>query len=245
MNKRLTMFGVLVLLSCAALAHASGAGPGVGADEALSLLKEGNARFVSGQMIHPRQDAARREQTAAGQNPFATVIGCSDSRDVVEQLFDQGVGDLFTIRVAGNPAHADVAGTAEYGAEHLGVHLLVVLGHAKCGAVVAAVASVAEGKKAGGNIDFLIAPILPAAAKAKHDFPELSGDALVEKAVTYNVWQSIDDLFRQSPILRGLVKEGKLTVVGAVYDIATGQVNWLGAHPEQARLLAYASGPDH
>lgn len=241
MRKRSVFFGMFVLLACAALAYASGPAAGVGADEAVRMLKAGNERFVSGQMTHPRLDAARRGETATGQKPFATVIGCSDSRDVVEQLFDQGIGDLFVIRVAGNPSHQDVVGTAEYGAEHLGTQLLVMLGHTKCGAVTAAVA----GEKVGGNIDALIAPILPAVATAKKDFPNLSGGELVEKAIIANVWQSIDDLFKQSPILRGLTKEGKLKVVGAVYDVASGQVKWFGEHPDQARLLAYTSGPAH
>lgn len=208
------------------------------------MLTQGNARFVSGRMTHPRLDAARRVETSAGQKPFAAVIGCSDSRDVVEQIFDQGIGDLFVIRVAGNPAHQDVVGTAEYGAEHLGTQLLVVLGHTKCGAVTAAVSALA-GEKAGGNIDALIAPILPAAAAAKKDSPNLTGDELVEKAIIANVWQSIDDLYKQSPVLRDLTKEGKFKVLGAVYDIASGQVKWLGEHPEQAKLLAYTSGPAH
>jgi len=241
MRKKLALFAAFVMLACAALAYASATGVGVSAEAALHMLTEGNARFVSGQMAHPRLDAERRAQTAAGQKPFATVIGCSDSRDVVELIFDQGIGDLFVIRVAGNPAHTDVVGTAEYGAQHLGTQLLVVMGHTKCGAVVAAV----SGEKAGGNIDALIEPILKAAAAAKKDFPNLSGDELVDKAVTYNVWQSIDDLYRQSPILRGLTKEGKLTVLGAVYDVASGQVKWLGEHPEQDKLLAYTSGPAH
>jgi carbonic anhydrase len=245
MRRKIAVFALGVMLACAALAAAAGTGGGVGAEDALRLLNEGNARFVSGQMTHPRLDAARREETAAGQKPFATVIGCSDSRDTVEQIFDQGIGDLFVIRVAGNPAHQDVVGTAEYGVEHLGTQLLVVLGHSKCGAVIAAVSTVEGGKKVGGNIDALIAPILPAAARAKKDFPDLTGEALVEKAITYNVWQSIDDLYRQSPLLRDLTREGRLKVLGAVYDIATGQVKWLGEHPEQTRLLAYTSGPAH
>jgi carbonic anhydrase len=241
MRQRIVLFAVFVLLACAALAAASSPGAGVSPEAATQILKEGNTRFVSGKMTHPHQDMARLAETAAGQKPFATVIGCADSRATVEAIFDQGVGDVFVIRVAGSPAHVDVVGTAEYGVEHLGTQLLVVLGHTKCGAVTAAVA----GGKAGGNIDALIAPIAPAAAAAKKDFPALSGGELVEKAILANVWQSIDDLYKQSPILRAFTKEGKLKVVGAMYDIATGQVKWLGEHPDQAKLLAYTSGPAH
>jgi carbonic anhydrase len=202
------------------------------ADQVLSDLKAGNERFVSGAATHQRQDAARLAETAGGQHPLATVITCSDSRVPPELLFDMGLGDLFTIRVAGNVCDTDEIGTAEYGAEHLGTPLLVVMGHSSCGAVKA----VCTHAEVGGSIPALVDNIIPAVERA-HAESGLEGDALVPAAVEANVWQSISDMISGSEDVRELMHAGKLTVVGAVYDISTGKVAWLGEHPEEAALL--------
>jgi methyl-accepting chemotaxis protein len=213
----------------------------VSSPEALQNLQLGNVRFATGKSVHPNLTAERRAEVAKGQNPFATILTCSDSRVPAEAIFDQGLGDLFVVRVAGNVAKTDEIGSIEYGAGHLGTPLLVVMGHSSCGAVKA----VLEGAEVHGNIPKLVDTIVPAVEKAKIDHPGLPGAQLLAKAVEANVWRAIDNTFENSAIIRDLVKAGKLKVVGAVYDLASGSVQWHGEHPEQARLLAYTSGASH
>ncbi|MEW5773267.1 MAG: carbonic anhydrase [Thermodesulfobacteriota bacterium] len=225
---------LLVVLCFAVPALAGSGGPGVSPDQALDMLKQGNARFVAGKAAHPNLTLQRLQETAAkGQKPFATVLACSDSREPVELLFDQGVGDVFVIRVAGNVSDVDEVGSIEYGVGHLGAPLLVVLGHTQCGAVTA----VATDAKVGGSIPQLVDNIAPAVARAKTKAAGLPQGELVEKAVQENVWQSIADAFTRSEEIRRLVSAGKLKVVGAVYDLGSGAIEWMGAHPDQAGLL--------
>lgn len=203
-------------------------------EQVLTALKDGNARFVESRAKAPHRDADRRADTAKnGQRPNATVIACSDSREPVEILFDQGIGDLFVIRVAGNVASTDEIGSAEYGCDNLGTPLLLVLGHTACGAVTAVVTHA----EVHGSIPALIAPIKPAVEKAQKEHPELHDKELVPAAIEANVFQSIEDALKRSATLRQRVKDGKLRMEGAVYDLATGQVKWLGAHPQQKALL--------
>jgi methyl-accepting chemotaxis protein/carbonic anhydrase len=208
-------------------------------DQAIEKLKQGNDRFVAEKNAHPNLTMGRRESTAQnGQQPFATILGCSDSRAPVEAIFDQGVGDLFIIRVAGNVSDTDEIGSIEYGAGHLGTPVIVVLGHTQCGAVTAVV----TGAEVHGSIPRLVDNIGPAAEAARLKHPELNGNDLVPAAVQENVWQSIDDLFKASEEIRGLVSEGKVKVVGAIYELHSGKVQWIGEHPGQSRLLAYEGG---
>lgn len=237
-----------VLLLCAVLPAAGRAAsgpvelPGITADEALARLADGNARYRRGIPVRPDQDAGRRADLARGQQPFAIVLSCSDSRVPPEIVFDQGLGDLFVIRVAGNTAGVDETAAVEYGAEHLGAALCVVLGHSNCGAVKAAVA----GAQVHGNLAKVLAAISPAVERARRANPGLTGDPLLAAAVEANVWLSIETLFARSEIVRTLVAQGRLRVVGAVYDLAGGEVRWLGSHPEQQRLLETAGGgPAH
>jgi carbonic anhydrase len=204
------------------------------ADEIIAQLKQGNERFASGKPTYPHESLMRRAEVAAGQHPIATVISCSDSRVPPELLFDEGIGDLFLVRVIGNIGGADETGSAEYGVEHLGTPLLVVLGHASCGAVTAAVNHL----EVRGSIPPLLAHIQPAVQTARKAHPELKGNDLVPAVVEANVWHSIQELFARSEIIRTKVRSDKLKVVGAIYDLKSGQVNWLGAHPHQATLLA-------
>ena len=200
----------------------------------LSLLKEGNVRFVDGKSSHPNQEISRRaELAAAGQEPSATILACSDSRDPVELIFDRGVGDLFVVRVAGNVAGLSELATMEYGVTHLGTPLLIVMGHSKCGAVTAAV----KGAELHGHLPSLISLIQPAADKAKISVPE---EEFVPRAIELNVWQQVENIFAKSALIREFAAAGKVQIVGAVYDIATGKVQWLGQHPEIDRLLAEA-----
>ncbi|MCP4584301.1 MAG: HAMP domain-containing protein [candidate division Zixibacteria bacterium] len=218
---------------------ASGDGPGVSPDKAYSLLKEGNKSFYSEQAQHPNLLGDRRYQTTTGgQHPFATVITCSDSRVMPEMVFDQGVGDVFIIRVAGNVCDVDEVGSIEYGVDHLGTPIMVVLGHSNCGVVTAVVTNA----EVHGSIPPLVDNIIPAAEKTKHEHADLQGKDLVPYAVSNNVWQSIDDLFKSSPVTRERVSAGKLMVIGAVYHIEDGKIEWLGEHPEQTRLLSYSGG---
>lgn len=206
------------------------------AHQALAKLELGNARFVEGKSIFPRLDAARREQTFAdGQFPFASIITCSDSRVPVELIFDQGIGDLFVVRVAGNICAIGGLGSVEYGIGFLGTPLLVVLGHRDCGMVAAALA----GDELPGSLPALVEHIKPALSRVQASGE--SGDELMRTAIRENVWQSIEDLFTRSRTVGERVKAGALKVIGAVYDTEGGAVNWLGEHPEQESLLGKTS----
>lgn len=236
-----TVFSLMVMVTvlCQGFCWAAGDAPAMSADDALRLLKEGNSRFIATSVQHPNQDVARRNSTAAkGQQPFATILSCSDSRVPVEVLFDRGVGDIFVIRVAGNVANADETGSMEYAVDHLGTPLLVVLGHTKCGAVTAVVKS----EDLHGNIIPIGKAIFPAVAAARAGNPNSPAEALLNEAIKANVWQAIEDVFRTSPAIVGKVKAGKLKVEGAVYDIESGNVTWMGKHPKQDKLVSDKGG---
>ncbi len=216
--------------------HAPGA---VSAYDALMLLQSGNDRFASGQPSHPNTDSARRSETATnGQQPFAVVLACADSRVPVEQIFDRGVGDVFVIRVAGNICDTAEIATIEYGLEHLNAPLLVVMGHSGCGAVTAA----ASGGHVEGPLGELLAHITPAVENAKRVYPDLQGAAIVPDAIRFNVWQSVEDLLKNSKTSSQLASTGKVKIVGAVYNIESGRVQWMGEAPAQNAILAANNG---
>jgi len=218
-----------------ALLWGSSEGPGISPDQALSQLTQGNDRYVTGAVKHPNQTAERRKETATkGQKPFATILSCSDSRVPVEILFDSGIGDLFIVRVAGNVADVDEIGSIEYGVDHLGTPVMLVLGHTRCGAVTA-VAKMAE---VHGCIPELVANCEPAVARAKAANPQMNIDAVVEEAIKENAWQSIEDLFVKSEAVRKRVREGQLKVLAAIYDIESGKVAWMGPHPKEKAMVA-------
>lgn len=233
------LFFLVLVLALAAPALASGPGPGVSPDAALTMLKEGNARFVAGKPKHPHQNKERRVMTATeGQAPFATILSCSDSRAPVELIFDQGVGDLFVVRVAGNVAGVDEIASMEYAAEHLHTPLLVVLGHSKCGAVTAVV----ENARLPGSLPSLASKIKPAVFKTRTAHRDLRGDALLAAAIKANVQQALADLFARSRIIKDLVKAEKLKVCGAIYDLESGRVEWLEPHPGEKELVGGKAG---
>jgi carbonic anhydrase len=204
-------------------------------DRALEKLVEGNARFVAGETVHPRIDAARRRETlTGGQHPFATVIACSDSRVPVEIIFDQGIGDIFSIRVAGNVCDVDEIGSIEYSVDQLGTPLILVLGHTHCGAVTVVVTRA----EVHGNIAKLVDKIAPAVEQARQDNQGLSEKELIPEAVKANVRQSIEDLLKGSRAVRERIKTGKVKVIGGVYDIGSGKVEIMGAHPHEKELIA-------
>ena len=199
----------------------------------LALLQEGNERFVGGTLKHPNTDAAHRSAAALeGQEPFATVLSCSDSRVPVELIFDRGVGEIFTVRVAGNVADTDEIATIEYGVGHLHTPVVIVMGHSRCGAVTAVVKDV----ELEGLLPQLVDNIKPAAEIAKHEGGEES--VIIANAIKANVWQSISDVLRRSAIVRKEIEAGGVSVIGAVYNLETGTVDWLGEHPDQKTILA-------
>ncbi|MBL8762630.1 MAG: hypothetical protein JNL50_15145 [Phycisphaerae bacterium] len=212
-----------------------GAEGAIDAERALTLLLEGNARWVNNASQSPNTDSSRRADVAEnGQTPFVTVLTCADSRLPVERLFDRGVGDVFVVRVAGNVAGDSETGTIEYGVGHLKTPLLVVMGHTKCGAVAAA----ASGAELHGKVGSLVANITPAVERAKRANPGLMGNELAAASVKENVWQTVYQLFKTSPECLEAVQGGKVKVVGAVCDISTGKVEWMGEHPWQSELIA-------
>jgi carbonic anhydrase len=184
------------------------------ADESLKQLMDGNRRYISRRLTHPHQTGIRIREISASQYPFAVVLGCSDSRVAPEILFDQGLGDLFVIRVAGNILDDAVLGSIEYAAEHLKVPLVMVLGHERCGAVQA---SLGHGKVTG-HLSSLVSAIRPVVERVK----EQSGDPL-ENAVRANVKMVVEQI-KTSPVLAELVEAGKLRVVGSRYDLDQGAV---------------------
>lgn len=233
----------MLVLAVAALAWASGgesvANPSP--DQVIEMLSQGNARFVAGQATGSHRDAARLRQAAAenqGDHAYATVITCSDSRVPVEILFDVGVMDIFVIRVAGNVVQTDEAGSIEYGLAHVKTPLLVVLGHTQCGAVMAVANQLqGHGHALERNIPPLVAPIVPAVQRAMSAHPDQKGLAVLPAAIEENVWQGIHDLFMRSPASRDLVHGGKVKVVGAIYDVGSGEVHWL-PQAKVAEILA-------
>ena len=232
---------MIVVAAATVLATLAGAdgGPGSGtrytSTDALDLLMAGNVRYSSGMPEHRNTGAARIAETSTGQAPFAVVLTCADSRVPAELVFDRGIGDIFVVRVAGNTSGPFQAGSIEYAVEHLGSPLIVVMGHSGCGAVKAA----ASGGDAHGNIGAILAPIAPAIAEARTR-SESTGDDLTETAVRCNVMRSISDLIVSSPAIAAQVEGGAVRLVGAVYDISTGRVEWLGQHPQQAAMIARA-----
>ena len=187
-------------------------------ERVLARLTAGNRRFVAGRGRHPHQRPARRRQVAAGQHPVAAVVACADSRVPPEILFDCGLGDLFVVRVAGNIASQSVTGSIEYAVEHLGVPLVVVLGHTRCGAVTAAV----EGGHAPGHVPHVLCAIQPAVA-CTSGWP---GDP-VDNAARAHVGLVTAQLRASEPVLADRVRQGALRLVGAYYHLDTGEAEIL------------------
>jgi carbonic anhydrase len=184
-------------------------------DGALDKLMAGNERFVQHLPGHPHQSQKRLQEVAQAQHPFATILSCADSRVPAEILFDQGIGDIFDVRVAGNIATPEVVGSIEYAVALLETPLLMVLGHERCGAVTAAVKNESV---ADSQIDTFVKAIKPSVEKVK----DQSGD-LVDNAVIANVQDQIENL-KRSPLLKKRLESGKLKIVGGRYDLDTGKV---------------------
>lgn len=188
-------------------------------DAAFTRLMEGNARYVSGQ-LNERDFSAARAARAQGQAPFAAILGCADSRIAPELAFDQGPGELFVVRVAGNFVTPEGLGSLEYGAAVLGTKVIMVLGHTSCGAVNATVEALQKGNSLPGHIADLVRSMKPAIEPVM----KTPGSDLNQRAVVANVQANVQRLQAEKPILGEMVAAGKLRVVGAYYDLATGKV---------------------
>jgi len=188
--------------------------PALSPDAALQTLMAGNQRFVQHQPQYPDQSQARLQEVAQAQYPFATILSCADSRVPAELIFDQGIGDIFDVRIAGNIATPEAIGSIEYAVVLLGTPLLMVLGHERCGAVTAAV----QNKSLPGEIGTFVQAIQPVVERVK-DQP---GDA-VDNTVIANVQYQIEKL-KRSPLLAEQLRSGKFNIVGGRYDLDTGKV---------------------
>ena len=216
-------FAVVSLLAASQFAVATDPGhpeqPSVAPAEAVSKLKQGNGRYSGGNLQHPGQTTERRTELAKTQHPFVTIVSCSDSRVPPEIVFDQGLGDLFVIRVAGNVIDDHALGSIEYSVDHLGVRLILVLGHQSCGAVQAARETIAAKSKAPAHIQSLVTAIRPAVeATAKGD---------LEATIKANVKDVVQALRSSTPILKAKADSGDVRVIGAYYSLDTGSVSFL------------------
>jgi len=214
-----SLLTIALLLSALAVS-ASEEKSGISGEQALQMLMEGNARFASGDATHPDQSADRRSELISGQHPFAVVVGCSDSRIPPEVIFDQGLGDIFVIRTAGEVMDNVTLASIEYAVEHLNVPLVVVLGHDSCGAVTAVV----NGGEVPGHLDSLVNYIQPAVDEARATGSE---EQLLNNSIDNNVKNIVEELSTSEPILSEAVEEGKLNVVGARYRLDSGMVDIL------------------
>ena len=211
----------LALAACAP-AQAPTEGPVTNADEALQRLMEGNERYVANKSTDLNESQSRRAELAQGQNPFATVFSCVDSRVPPELVFDRGLGDLFVIRTAGHVIDNAVLGSLEFGVAELKIPLLLVLGHEKCGAVKATVEAVEKNATAEAEINWLVDGIRPAVEEVKAQ----SGD-LLDNAVKANVTLTVERL-KGSAILAEALEKSELRIVGGRYDLDTGMVEIIG-----------------
>lgn len=193
------------------------------ADEALQRLVEGNQRFLRGEARFPTVRKETLADLAKGQNPFATILGCSDSRVPPELIFDADFGELFIVRVAGNVVSAEVMGSLQYAGSHLRTPLFVVVGHEGCGAVEAALDTMLLGTQHKSRIQILVDSIVPGLAAV--DWQLRLQDRL-QKAVEQNVRWSIQQLLA-TPEGKTPVEDGRAKIVGAIYEIASGRVRWI------------------
>lgn len=228
----------MVLTSILMSAALLNSGAKVSASDALVMLRDGNKRYVEGSADHRNQTSARRDEVAKGQSPFAIVLTCADSRLSPEIIFDQGLGDLFVIRVAGNIAEPGSLASIEYAIEHLGSRLVMVLGHERCGAVKATVDTFdallkanarkhdehghgeAHGEAHGeSNLPGLINQIMPSVKQAS-----AQGGDFLNNSIAQNVRNTVSKI-ASNPALKGFVEKGEVTVVGSVYDLDSGEVS--------------------
>ena len=209
-------------------AHTSETQATITPEKALNFLKEGNQRFVNN--LKANRDLLEQvNATRAGQWPFAVILSCIDSRTSAELIFDQGLGDIFSIRIAGNFVNQDILGSMEFGCNVAGSKLVVVLGHSKCGALKGGLDSAAIEPMGMDNLNHLIGHFDPIIKTILKDGEERSSsnEDLLERLNHHNVKHAIEDIRKQSSTLKKLEDEGKIKIVGANYDVETGVVSWL------------------
>jgi carbonic anhydrase len=189
---------------------------------ALELLKDGNKRFVNNLKVN-RNLLQQANETSDGQHPFAVILSCIDSRTSAELIFDQGLGDIFSIRIAGNIINEDILGSMEFGCKVAGSKIIVVLGHAKCGAVKGACDHVEM-----GNLTALLSKIRPAVDDEETITQNRNSNnaEFVEKVALINVKRTVKSILQRSPILKEMIEKGEIGIVGGTHDLATGQVSF-------------------
>ncbi len=196
---------------------------------ALELLKEGNKRFVNNLKVN-RNLLQQANETSDGQHPFAVILSCIDSRTSAELIFDQGLGDVFSVRIAGNIINEDILGSMEFGCKVAGSKIIVVLGHTKCGAVKGACDHVEM-----GNLTALLSKIRPAVddETATKENRNSKNSIFVENVATINVKRTVKSIMERSPILKEMIESGQIGIVGGAHDISTGEVTF---YPETMNL---------
>jgi carbonic anhydrase len=189
---------------------------------ALELLKEGNKRFINNLKVN-RNLLQQANETSDGQHPFAVILSCIDSRTSAELIFDQGLGDVFSVRIAGNIINEDILGSMEFGCKVAGSKIIIVLGHTKCGAVKGACDHVEM-----GNLTALLTKIRPAVddEKTTKENRNSNNDEFVEKVSAINIKRTVKSIMERSPILKEMIETGKIGIAGGVHDISTGQVTF-------------------
>lgn len=191
-------------------------------EAALELLKEGNQRFINNRRAN-RDLLKQASETSSSQHPFAVVLSCIDSRTSAELIFDQGIGDIFSIRVAGNVVNQDILGSMEFACKVAGSKLIVVLGHTQCGAIKGACDHVEL-----GNLTTLLDKISPAVDKETTEQENRSSSNInfVENIAAINVRKSVNDIMEKSPILKAMIDSGECGIIGGMHDISTGEVTF-------------------
>ena len=189
---------------------------------ALDLLKEGNKRFVNNLKVN-RNLLQQANETSDGQHPFAVILSCIDSRTSAELIFDQGLGDVFSVRIAGNIVNEDILGSMEFGCKVAGSKIIVVLGHTKCGAIKGACDHVEM-----GNLTALLSKISPAVDSETQTMENRNANnsVFVENVATINVKQTVQAIMERSPILREMINSGQIGIIGGMHDISTGEVQF-------------------
>ncbi len=189
---------------------------------ALDLLKEGNKRFINNLKVN-RNLLQQVNETSDGQHPFAVILSCIDSRTSVELIFDQGLGDVFSVRIAGNIINEDILGSMEFGCKVAGSKIIVVLGHTQCGAIKGACDHVEM-----GNLTALLSKIQPAVYDEKTEIVNRhsGNDEFVEKVSTINIKKTVYAVMERSPILKDMIESGTIAIVGGIHDISTGEVSF-------------------
>ena len=214
----------------------------INAVEALTRLREGNRRFVTGQSSTAALSRSAREALVAGQEPFAIILGCSDSRVPAELVFDQSFGDLFVIRVAGNIVAPSQVGSVEFAASRFGTRLVVVMGHSQCGAITATLEELqGRATSQSRNLRSIVERVRPSVETLLNGSRDIDPDALIRGAVRANVRASVNHLRHGSELLERLIPEIGLLVVGAEYSLETGVVDFFENIPDAAEMKPVSS----